>query len=269
MKRALIAWMCLSIAGCAATTPPKHVEPDHTPAPMDAPSPTTPESPVAHPERKSAMLELFPGVRMDAQAGVVEVDGRVATDVHDPQTPDVYLELIVCTPDTREYESLVVINATAAQVHAALLLLGLEPGHPGGWLRQNGRVEPVEPQGDAVRVWLGLDAGDQRRAVAPEQWIKVQQQDGTFAACEPFAFVFAGSGFRTFEGVERYMGDVEGTVVGLTTFGTEVVAPRTLHNPDSALETPTLMARNDAIPAVGTPVTVRFERLTDRSAPAP
>lgn len=253
MRRLAFLLVCASIAGCASTSR----------------SPSRPPPSAAPPSETQRMLDVFPGVRLDAQAGVVEVEGRVAIDVHDPQTPDVYLELIACTQHTREHESLVVINATAAEVHAALLLLGLEPGRPGGWLRKDGGVEPVEPQGDPVRVRLMLDAGVESSAVAPEQWIKVQKQDGVPAACDPFEFVFAGSGFRTFEGVDRYLGDVEGTVVGLTTFGTEVVAPRAMHNPDSAVETPTLMARNDAIPAVGTPVTVRFERPTDRSAPAP
>lgn len=211
--------------------------------------------------------EVFPGVRTDAVAGAVEVDGRVATDVHDPQTPDVFLEVIVCTRDTREYESLVVVDSTAAQVHAALLLIGLEPGRPGGWKRESDGLTAIEPEGEPVRVRLVYESEGLRRGVACEDWIVVRQADGSASDLAPLDFVFAGSGFRTVAGVERYLGDVEGTVVGLTTFGTEVIAPVSMHNPDSTIEEPTFMARGEVVPKVGQPVKIRIERIRDRSAP--
>lgn len=216
---------------------------------------------------ETGWLEVFPGVRVDLAAGVVEVEGRVATDVHDAATPDVYLEVIACTRQTREYESLVVIEAAAAQVHAALLLVGLEPGRPGRWQRENDRLVPIGPTGDAVRVRLVYESEGRIRESACEDWIMVRREDGSIGDVEPLEFVFAGSGFRTIGGQERYLGDVEGTVIGLTTFGTEVIAPSAMHNPDSRIEHPTLMARGGAMPGVGQAVTIRIERVRDKSAP--
>jgi len=211
-----------------------------------------------------ALREVFKGVRVDPVRGLIEIDGRVATDVHDQDTPDVYLEVIVCTRDTREHESLVVIDAAAAQVHAALLLIGLEPGHPGGWKDEGGRLVPIKPQGDPVRVTLAYTLDGKACESPCEAWITVgpgRQDPG------PLEFVFAGSGFRVYDGVERYLADLEGTVVGLTTFGTELIAPTSMHHPDSRVETPTLMARSDVIPAFGEPVTVRIHAIRDKSAP--
>lgn len=212
-------------------------------------------------------IEVFPGVRVDAAGGVVEIDARVATDVHDPRTPDVFLELIACTRDSREYESLVVIDATAAQVHAGLLLIGLEPGAPGGWKREGDKVLPIEPRGDAVRVRLRYQGELGPAEAGVEDWMRVRRDDGTSEPMPAMEFVFAGSGFRVLQGAERYLGDVEGTVIGLTTFGTEVIAPRAMHHPSAAIEEPSLMARNEVMPKVGEPVVVRVERLRDRSAP--
>ena len=41
-----------------------------------------------------------------------------------------WLEQVACMVGTREHESLVVVEAKPSEVHAALLLLGLEPGTP-------------------------------------------------------------------------------------------------------------------------------------------
>ena len=67
------------------------------------------------------------------------------------------LELVACTRDSKEHESIVAIAARPMHVHAALLLLGAEPGNPAimkpvegeetSWLK-------VPPRGDLVEVSL-------------------------------------------------------------------------------------------------------------------
>ncbi|MEM9374305.1 MAG: hypothetical protein AAGA55_11750, partial [Planctomycetota bacterium] len=52
------------------------------------------------------LRELLPGVRV--AEGTVEFRGTVCADTSHPQTPVVYLELLVTAPDSREHESLVV-----------------------------------------------------------------------------------------------------------------------------------------------------------------
>lgn len=257
MRAVAMAAMLALLCGCAAT---KHGDAGRM-APAEAEQAEQPE--------RLSLIEVFPGVRVDASAGVVEIDARVATDVHDPRTPDVFLEVVACTRDTREYESLVVIDAKAAEVHAGLLLIGLEPGSPGGWKREGERFVPVEPNGEPVHVRLVYQGEKGRTEAAVEDWIRVRRDDGASEPMPAMEFVFAGSGFRVLQGAERYLGDVEGTVVGLTTFGTEVIAPRAMHHPSAQIEQPSLMARNEVMPKVNEPVVVRVQRVRGRSEPEP
>ena len=71
------------------------------------------------------------------------------------------------------------------------------------------------------------------------------------------AFVFAGSRFRRLpDGSERYAADDSGSIVGLVTFGDEVVAMRTVI-PDKVDVAPAAWkARTDDIPPEGSAVTV-------------
>jgi hypothetical protein len=195
-------------------------------------------------------VEVFPGVRVDRAARVVEIDGRVATDVHDPQSPDVWLEVVVCTPDTREYESLVVVDAAAEHVQAALLLAGLVPGEPGRWEERGGDVVGIGPTGDAVRVEFVVGGC----VVAPEEWVRLEGGGDV----GDLAWVFAGSRFRDFGGREVYMAAAAGTVVGLTTFGSEIVGLEAMHSPESAVEAPRFLAEGGRVPAVGERVVVRL-----------
>ncbi len=236
------------------------------------------------------LVGVFPGVRMDRERAVVEVDGRVATDVHDPDTPEVWLEVLVCTPDTREHEALVVIDAKAEHVQAGLLLAGFVAGEPGRWEERRGRLEAtppesskegrleaappdslkegqvktappgaqgggvvgVEPTGDRVEVVFVVDG----REVDPRSWM-VLAGGGDADRLE---WVFAGSKFREFRGREVYLAGVEGTVVGLTTFGSEIVGLRAMHHPDSAVEQPRFLAKVEAVPGYGEKVVVRLKR---------
>jgi hypothetical protein len=213
----------------------------------------------------TGLVEVFPGVRVDRQRGVVEVDGRVATNVHDPETPEVWLEVLVCTPDTREHEALVVIDAKAEHVQAGLLLAGFEAGEPGRWEERRGRLEAtppgsqgggivgVEPTGDRVEVLFVVGG----KEIEPASWVVLA--DGK--AVGRFEWVFAGSKFREFRGREVYLAGVEGTVVGLTTFGTEIVGLRAMHHPDSAIEQPRFLANVDVVPAYGVRVVVRLKKV--------
>ena len=71
------------------------------------------------------------------------------------------------------------------------------------------------------------------------------------------AFVFAGSRFRRLpDGSERYAADDSGSIVGLVTFGDEVVAMRMVI-PDKVDVAPaSWKARTDDIPPEGSAVTV-------------
>lgn len=211
----------------------------------------------------SSLREVFPGVRVDAARRVVEFDGTVPVDAHNPKFPRVYLEVVVSTPDTRPHEALVVTTAKAAQIHAALLLAGFKPGAPGGWSRESGSLRPIAPTGDALCVWLVTrDARGTELVQSAESWVAVMPDAtplGGRNAGE--GWVFAGSRLRPAKQAgepDQYLADAEGTIVGLTTFTTETIAWSSVFSPDSKVQEPEWIARPERVPKVNTPVTVRI-----------
>ena len=201
------------------------------------------------------MPEVFPGVRADASLGVVEFDGTVAIDAHNPNSPVVYLEVVVCAPDSKEHEALVVADIRASHLHAALLLAGVTPGTPTSWLRTPTGLRAEPAIGDAVRVEFIVDGGE---PISPTAWIRHE----TDAVAAPDAWLFAGSRLRDRDGDGRDEYDADGTglLIGLHAFGSEVVAWTEPAHPDSGVEEPVWLVFNAALPARDTPVTVRLSR---------
>lgn len=202
------------------------------------------------------LREVFPCVRADANARVVEFDADVAINCHHPKTPKVYLELVACTPDTREHESLVVTRALPSHIHAALLLAGLEPGAPGRVFFEGREPRKTAPTGPRVYiefVWRHPDGREQ--ASAPEAWI-VNARDGT--RFEPGGWVFSGSRIVPWQGRDFYDADGTGTIIGLTTFGSETISPARVLSPESSIDDPEWIADVARVPTMGTPVRVRI-----------
>jgi len=200
--------------------------------------------------------EPFPGVRVDLGAKTVEFDGFVPIDAHNDATPHVYLELMICSPDTREHETLVVTRAKPSHIHAALLMIGLQPGKPGSWDVEDDSMTFVAPEGDEVKmefVWTTPDG--KTRADDPSSWVKNSETGERFPS-KPF--VFAGSKFVTRGGVEVYDADGAGTIAGLTTFGSELLAWPTVISHEAAVETPVWIADRATTPKAGAEVTVRL-----------
>ena len=103
----------------------------------------------------SSLREIFPGVRADVPAKLVEFDGQITPMlVKDDRAPQFFLEVLACTPNTREHETFVVTTVKPSHVHAALLLIGLTPGAPGSWKATDGKLEPVQPTGERLSVRL-------------------------------------------------------------------------------------------------------------------
>lgn len=200
--------------------------------------------------------EAFEHIVIDGRSRTVEIAGRVPIRLDDPRAPRVYLELIACTPDTKEHEVLVVTPARASHVHAALLAIGLNPGTPATWRNEGDRVVPVPPTGDRVRIeLLYTDAQGRQVSDSPSRWI-VNASTG-----EPWPegdWVFSGSLMKTRQGREVYEADGAGTLIGLTSFGTEVVAWPGVISPDSQVDDPEWIADARHVPPMDTKVTIRL-----------
>lgn len=204
---------------------------------------------------------MFPGIRVDASHKVVEFDAEIAIDAHNPQTPHVYLEVLACTPDTREHETIVVTRVQPSLVHAALLAAGFKEGKPGSWEWDDAtkKLRSIPPSGDPLRVELVIDS------VARDLADFVVRADTNTSLAEvarksppPNSFLFSGSTLRTRQGAQRYEADGAGTLIGLTAFGTETIAWSRMYSPDSAIEEPVWMANPALVPPRGTKAAVRI-----------
>lgn len=242
-------------------------EPKRPPEPIRAPEIPPPpridppiQTPPPTPRAESGLRELFPHVRADLAVKVVEFDGMVPINCHDPATPDVFLEVIACTRDTKEHEALVVTDARPSHIHAALLAIGLQPGTPGSWLWENGALIAVPPKGDPVEVTLAYRDETGREISAPaHEWVRSVDTGAPFVPKNPGPrWLFAGSVITTRQGREVYEADGAGTLIGLTTFGSETIAWVNTLSPESSIEEPEWIADRAKVPRFGTPIIVRI-----------
>ena len=225
------------------------------------------------PLMRNAVMTLVPGVRVDRARQQVIVDGTVVLTQG-------FLEQLACTPSTRVHESLISIDAAPREVHAALLLAGLEPGKPGAWHEipdgaGGWTVERVRPSGPRVDVIVRWSAPDgQAREVPILEWVGRVNASGdpsapasaSEGASPPGHLVFAGSRIRantpSMGPGEHYVADFTGSVVGLVTFGDEVIAYDEVIADRVDVDPAAWVARTERMPPEGTRIEllIRAER---------
>ena len=199
---------------------------------------------------KSAKM---PGVAIDREAGHVDVEAEVV--LRDGE----WLELLACTPGTREHESILTVSAKPSDIHLALLLVGLEPGQPLTWKeKDDGEAELVPPRGPEVEVTLHFEHKGKAKSVNANQWI-VNQQTGR--VLQGNRWLFVGSRFEEFEGKRVYMADPNGSVLSLVNFGDEVLTRDTEVTRDN--DGKAWDANTPVIPEEGTAVTIRMKPVAE------
>ena len=207
----------------------------------------------------------LPGVVIDFQQQHVDIESTVCLRQG-------FLELIACTKNTKEHESIVVVHARPMHIHLALLLLGAKNGNPA--MRRPANEDEtqwidVPPSGDPVDVYLVLKSKDGKLVerpisdfVAParkeaDKEAGAKSDSATGAPRFPRTFLFAGSILRQQgPGPRRYLSDLSGDVISVVTFGDELLClPDTQSQDDGSL-----MWQVDAtdLPATGTKVTLRL-----------
>ena len=200
--------------------------------------------------------QLTPKVRCDSARGIVEFEAVAVLKAG-------FLEQYVCTVGTREHEALFAFDGKASDVHAALLLAGLEPGRPGYWREVEGAngertIELVAPTGPEVSIRVRLADGTERGIEWFARASPVQLREVDAATTPPSRFVFAGSKFVTNRrtGAERYAADSAGSLVGLVTFGDETIASVEVIPDKSDVAAPIWEAFTERMPEPGTIVTI-------------
>jgi hypothetical protein len=207
-------------------------------------------------------VTLAEGLRLNRTERWIELDGFVPIDVREQDRTGYtlirYLECIAVTPASgKDHEALIVTSVRPSTIHAALLTLGLEPGAPGAvsWDGTTAVATPVT--GDPVRITYRTT--DEPAPGAPISDFIIHADTGEAfdeaALGQAPQWVFAGS---IIENGANYVADNEGLVVGLHTFGSELVALRTAMSPDSFIRPPEWIAHPQRTPPFGADVTIRI-----------
>jgi len=212
----------------------------------------------------------LPGLQINFEQQYVDVEAEICIERG-------ALELIACTPGTKEHESIVTVAARPMHIHTALLLLGLKNGHPATRRpinEEKTRWVFLPPRGQLVEVSLviqdnrgdGLEfpisdfvtQTDGADAFAPEP-VEPVEEGPEF----PDAFIFAGSVLhKTEEGEQVYIADRSGHVISVSTFGDELLClPEVVSQDNQAL---LWKVDTTALPEVGTKVTLRLRPHQER-----
>ena len=233
------------------------------PAPVRKLAPAKPATrPASRPARKNLKL---PGLVVNFQKRCVDVEGSVCLDQG-------LLELIACTKGTKEHESIVAIKARPLHIHAALLMLGANPGNPA--MRkpideEGTRWIHIPPRGDPVDVFLVFKNRQgktverpisdfvARAGKTPDEQRGADDDDAEGDVEFPHTFLFAGSLLRgKAPGPRTYLSDLSGHVITISTFGDELLCLPGVHSQENG----SLMWQVDAteLPKVGSEVTLRL-----------
>ncbi len=197
------------------------------------------------PTKNPSTGAFAPGVRIDWSKGEVEVDAKVVLR----SGP---LELVACSPQTREHESILAISARPMLVFQAMGLVGLEPGSPVRYDEKTERFKPATGQRLDINVRFADATGE--RTIPIRRWLVDVSTD---KPPEGIAWVFAGS--RTDEN-GRFSADMDGTILCVVDFDSALIALAALHTADNAQLW--LRANTPEIPPIGTKCTLLIRSKT-------
>ena len=243
---------CLA-ADPQAAPPAKRLPPATQPATTQPaatqPAATQPDEPVV-----GRRFLRMPHLVADRRHRRVEFEAVVI----DPTRTD-WLELLACYQRMRAHEAVLSVPARPSHIHAALLFLGLDPGHPmSAELNENEQFDVTPAAGPrvAITALVPTPDGGKREEVNVARWIKNRQTGQTLSDNH---WMFTGSYFAEVDDREIYAADVNGTIASIVQFGDDLLARRTdvTNRNDDAAWVPNL----DALPPAGTRVTLRLTIL--------
>jgi hypothetical protein len=152
------------------------------------------------------------------------------------------LELLACSPRTKEHESILRVVPRPLRIYEALGLIGLTPGAPAAW--DTNRQRRLPPTGDRLAIRIVYELDGRRVEVNAWDWIRSAE---TGRPAKPRPWIFTGS-LR--DGRGRFAADYDGNVVSLVDFGTELIGLPDMLSADN--DQLFLQADSERIPPLGT-----------------
>ena len=166
------------------------------------------------------------------------------------------VEYLVCGHNGKEYESIVVVNATAKEIYDALEKLGVAVGTPPGYDEE--KDEPIPAKGTEFLIYAEWKDGDKAKKVRAEELIfNVKTQK----PMQQVAWIYSGS--RVVADLDS---DDEDAMIPQAFMSNDLVALKRFdasalfQNPLLEAEEENIYKKNDALlPKLGTPVTLTIE----------
>ncbi len=179
-----------------------------------------------------------------------------------------WLEQIACAPNSREHESLVVVQARPSEIHTALLMAGLKNGSPGRWTYADDELSFAPPVGDQVDVLVRYaDREGKQLEHSIRDWIVDARGRHEFPE---HPWVFGGSSFapnpQWMGPGEHYVADMTGSVIGLVTFGDEVIGFSKVISDQEAVHPPQWQIAMSKVPPRGAEVTLILRKIEPKKA---
>ncbi len=203
---------------------------------------------------REQVVRPFEDVTVRVASRIVEIEGWSCLDAG-------WLEQVACSPGTREHEALVVIEVRPSDIHAALLLAGFEPGAPGRWSLVNDEVRLTPPSGDPLDILVRYERGGTMVEEPIASWITGPRDGAPFPDA---SWIFGGSlmapNAEWMGPGEHYVADYSGSIIGLVTFGDEVIGFAEVLSDDETVQPPAFQVNTDKVPPIGTPVTLILKR---------
>jgi hypothetical protein len=197
------------------------------------------------------------GVTVDAKKGHLDIAATVCLRRGE------FLEMFACTKDSREHESILVIDGMPSTIHLGLLLLGQEPGKPLSYDRGFDPPKLVPATGPKIGVYIVVKADNIEREIPANRWV---QDNKTEEMMQSNVWLFAGSQFAEFQDKQVYQADLNGSAISLVNFGDDLLTLDNKMTDANESHGKVWAPRTKAIPEVGTKVTIRLKPLPDKDA---
>ncbi len=168
------------------------------------------------------------------------------------------LEFLCCVRGTNEYESVLRSDVKPSHLHLALLMLGLQPGHP---IRYDEKTDQwLPPTGPALKMKLEFEK-DGKMVTIPAN--ESMRDIKTKKPMPPVTWVFSGSKILP---DRRYAGDLTGYLVSVVNFELTPVDFPALES--NANETLVWETNSEVMPPRGSKVTLIIQPAEKTEAPA-
>lgn len=189
-------------------------------------------------------------VWVDAKEKTVIADGKVCLRKG-------MLEMFACLRNTKEHEAIVAADAKAYLVHAGLLSVGAEAGHPAKF-----QPEYQPPAGTEIEIAIHWkDEKGKEQTARAQDWVK----DLKTKKAMDYPFVFGGSSFWIDpESKKKFYQAEGGDFVCVSNFGTAMLdIPVKSSQSNEELE---FEAFTEKIPPLDTPVRLVFKPKLEKKA---